>query len=220
MKWMAILGVIVCAFAAGCESDTGNGAGNGNRAGTKWRLVAWSASSLDPARYTITADFSETSISGTSAVNTYGGPYTATDDGAFSVGELQATEMGGSQDAMRAEALYFDLLRQASKYEVSGATLTLRNGSNQDLLIFQSRENAGNDDRDVLNITGTVVWKPLETGFFAIDADDGQGYEPINLPREYQKNGLRVRVTAVERKDMASINMYGKIIEIITISGM
>lgn len=63
---MAILGVMVCVFAAGCE-----------------------------------------------AVNTFGGPYTATDDGAFSAGELQATAIGGSQDAMRAESLYFDLLRRA-----------------------------------------------------------------------------------------------------------
>jgi heat shock protein HslJ len=214
MKWMAILGVMVCALATGCESDDGNGAGNGNLAGTKWRLAAWSASSLDPARYTITADFSETSISGTSAVNTYGGPYTATDDGAFSVGGLQATEMGGSQDAMRAESLYFDLLRQARKYDASGATLTLRNEGNQDVLIFQARNN------DHMAFTGTVKWQTLESGFYAIDADDGKKYEPINLPSEYRVNGLRVRVTAKERDDMASINMYGTIIEITSISGL
>jgi len=41
MKWMTILGVMVCAFAAGCESDNGNGAGSETLAGTKWRLTAW-----------------------------------------------------------------------------------------------------------------------------------------------------------------------------------
>ena len=69
-----------------------------------------------------------------------------------------------------------------------------------------------------LVFTGTVAWKTIETGFYAIDADDGQGYEPINLPAEYGVNGLRVQVTAKPRTDMASINMYGIIIEIIEIS--
>jgi hypothetical protein len=69
-----------------------------------------------------------------------------------------------------------------------------------------------------LNFTGTVKWKAIETGFYAIDADDGQGYEPINLPAEYRINGLRVRVTAITLVYMSSINMYGTIIEIIEIS--
>lgn len=211
MKRIVLLG-IACALATGCESDNGNGPGGGELAGTKWRLVAWSASSLDPARFTITADFSESGIAGTSAVNSYSGTYTATANGAFSVGEIQSTLMGGSDDAMRAESLYFDLLRQARKYVVSGATLTLRNADNQDMLIFQSRDNAH------LAFTGTVKWQAIESGFYAIDADDGKKYEPINLPSQYRFNGMRVRVTAKERADMASINMYGTIIEIISIS--
>jgi len=213
MRWLAIVG-IACALASGCESNDGNGAGDGQLAGTKWRLSAWSVSSLDPARFTITADFSESQISGTSAVNSYGGPYTATADGHFSVGDIPATEMAGSEEAMRAEALYFDLLRQARKYDVSGATLTLRNEGNQDVLIFQAISD------NALEFTGTVKWQALESGFYAIDADDGHKYEPISLPSEYQVNGLRVHVTATERDDMASINMYGTIIEITSISSL
>ncbi|MBM4154930.1 MAG: hypothetical protein FJ221_07850 [Lentisphaerae bacterium] len=72
-------------------------------------------------------------------------------------------------------------------------------------------------DRHV-TFAGTVSWKALETGFYAIDADDGQGYEPINLPAEYSVDGLRVQVSAILRNDMASINMYGIIIEITEIS--
>lgn len=72
-------------------------------------------------------------------------------------------------------------------------------------------DGGGNEN---VTFTGTVVWKPLESGFFAIDADDGRKFEPINLPREFAVNGLRVRVTARVRDDMASVNMYGTIIEI------
>lgn len=192
----------------------------GTLAGTKWLLTAWSDSSSDPSQFTITADFDASQIGGTSAVNYYGGPYTVSAEGRFSTGDLRSTLMGGSEEAMRAESLYFELLRQARMYAVTETTLTLKDGNNQDILIFQSKENKPNPDRAVLNITGTVVWKPLEGGFFAIDADDGKGYDPINLPREYRTNGTRVRITAVERKDMASIHMYGTIIQIRTISGM
>ncbi len=212
MKWMAILCSVVSALATGCKSDNGNGTGGGTFAGTKWHLVAWSVSSLEPARFTITADFSESAISGRSAVNGYGGSYTACDKGTFSVGELQSTLLGGSDDAMRAESLYFELLRQARQYVVSGSTLTLKDAGNQDILIFQSRNNAN------LAFMGTVKWQTIESGFYAIDADDGNKYEPINLPSEYRVNDLRVRVTAKKRDDMASINMYGAIIEIISIS--
>jgi len=47
--------------------------------------------------------------------------------------------MSGSDDAMRAESLYLDLLRQARRYLMTSTTLTLRNAANQDLLIFQVR---------------------------------------------------------------------------------
>lgn len=69
-----------------------------------------------------------------------------------------------------------------------------------------------------LTVTGTVAWKDLESGFYAIDGDDGQGYEPINLPAEFAVDGLRIRATAKPRNDMASINMYGILIEILSIS--
>jgi hypothetical protein len=84
------------------------------------------------------------------------------------------------------------------------------------LFIGCNGDNSPSDDS--FSFTGTVAWKTMESGFFAIDGDDGQGYEPINLPADFSVNGLRVQVVARERTDMASINMYGKIIEIIEIS--
>jgi hypothetical protein len=81
--------------------------------------------------------------------------------------------------------------------------------------------NGCNDDKRsseaTINITGTVTWKAFETGFYAIDADDGKKYEPIDLPDEFAIDGLKVRVTARSLDDMASINMYGTMIEIILI---
>jgi heat shock protein HslJ len=138
MSWIAIVGLALL-LAAGCDGDNGGGADAGSLAGTTWRLSAWSNGSLNPAPFTITADFDDSQISGTSAVNIYGGPYHVTGDGDFSVGDLNATEMAGSEQAMRAEAIYINLLQQARKFARTEMTLTLKDGGNQDILIFNAR---------------------------------------------------------------------------------
>jgi len=186
--------------------------------GTRWRLTAWAARSSAPAQYKITAFFNNGEMTGNAPVNTYGASYTATADGRFSVGEIYATLRGGSESAMRAERIYFNLLGQAQQFTLTENTLTLQNAAGQPLLIFRARGNSTTTPRRVLEFTGTVVWVPLEGGFFAIEDDSGQTYDPINLPREFQQSGLRVRGTALLRMDMASIHMYGKLIEILTIS--
>ncbi len=70
---------------------------------------------------------------------------------------------------------------------------------------------------DTFTLTGTIVWKALEGGFFAIHADDGKKYDPINLPDSMKKEGLRVSVTVRLKKGAMSFHMYGAIIEIVDI---
>ena len=134
---VSICGALIV-LSSGCQGNDGNSAGNGTvLTGTQWTLSAWSANSLAPALFTITANFDESRISGTSAVNSYGGPYSATASGEFSVGALESTQMAGSEDAMRAERIYLELLAQARKYTVSDTTLTLLDGGNNESLVFR-----------------------------------------------------------------------------------
>jgi len=132
---MAVLAALSI-FVTGCESAAGSGS---ELAGTAWQLTGWSANSPDPAPFNITAAFDDTKISGRSAVNRYGGPYSATAGGDFSVGELQTTLMAGSEEATHAEQIHFELLRQVRKYAVNGTTLTLLDGGNNALLIFTKK---------------------------------------------------------------------------------
>jgi heat shock protein HslJ len=104
--------------------------------GTSWRLTGWSLSSLDPAAFTITASFADGRISGTSAVNSYGGSYRAGPGSAFSVGELAMTEMAGPEPAMRAETAYLTLLRQARTYRVEAGVLRLYDAGGNESLFF------------------------------------------------------------------------------------
>lgn len=71
---------------------------------------------------------------------------------------------------------------------------------------------------DSFEIVGTVTYKNIEGGFYAIDGDDGRKYDPINLPESFRKDGMRVKVTARPRMDALSLHMYGAIIEVVNIA--
>lgn len=90
-------------------------------------------------QFTITASFDDSRVSGMSVINSYGGIYSSTRDGDFKVADLQSTLMAGPADAMRAEAIYFDLLKQVSKCTLNNTTLTLLDSNNNELLIFTKR---------------------------------------------------------------------------------
>lgn len=108
--------------------------------GTSWRLVGWSVSSLDPQAFTITAEFADGRIGGTSAVNTYGGEYTTGSGGSFAVGEIAQTLMAGPEEDMRAEAAYHELLRNAASYRRDATTLTLFDENGNESLTFEAAE--------------------------------------------------------------------------------
>lgn len=71
------------------------------------------------------------------------------------------------------------------------------------------------EDKKILN--GTVRYIELEGGFYGLVADDGQKYNPVNLPKEYQKDGLRVKFQVKGKKGAVGIHMWGKIVNIIKI---
>ena len=64
------------------------------------------------------------------------------------------------------------------------------------------------------DFAGVVMWVDLEGGFWGILGDDGNQYEPLNLPREFEVDGLRVVVAARVRRDVASAHMWGYLITI------
>ncbi len=92
--------------------------------------------SLHPADFMITATFTKDAISGKSAVNQYNGPYTLSPNSGISMGVLAMTMMAGSEDEMRAEQIYHELLNKVKKYELNPSSLRLLDENNNELLIF------------------------------------------------------------------------------------
>ena len=70
---------------------------------------------------------------------------------------------------------------------------------------------------EVFTLTGTVEHVAIEGGFFAIVGDDGRTYDPVNLPDEFKKDGLKVQGTARLKEDVVGFHMYGTMIEIVDI---
>ena len=136
--WISAVSALACCVVVlGCD-DPSNGSSADALEGTRWKLAAWSASSLAPAGFDIPAEFADGRIGGRSAVNSYGGDYSASAGGSFSVDAMAMTEMAGEPAAMQAENLYHSLLAQARRWRLDGVQLVLSDGS-QDLLIFDPR---------------------------------------------------------------------------------
>ncbi len=104
--------------------------------GTTWTLTGWSASSIDPEAFTVTAELRDGLISGKAPVNSYSGEYAAGGI-KFTTGAITQTLMAGSDQAMEAEALYFELLAQVETYTLEGDVLTLRGDGGSSLLVFE-----------------------------------------------------------------------------------
>jgi hypothetical protein len=85
-------------------------------------------------------------------------------------------------------------------------------------VVFTTVVTAAEEKATTVTATGTVTHIELEGGFWAIIADDGAKYDPMELGKEFQQEGLRVTFTAKIRTDMVSDHMYGTIIEITAIA--
>ena len=72
-------------------------------------------------------------------------------------------------------------------------------------------------DPDILSSNGTVKYISLEGGFYGIITDANEPLDPVNLSKEFQKDGMRVTFSYKIKKDAASFHMWGQIIELIEI---
>jgi uncharacterized protein DUF3221 len=68
-----------------------------------------------------------------------------------------------------------------------------------------------------MEIDGVIRYYELEGGFYAIRGEDGETYNPINLPEEFRQDGLPVRVSVRPRDDMVGIHQTGPLVEIVEI---
>jgi len=72
-------------------------------------------------------------------------------------------------------------------------------------------------DRYRVEGMGTVKYIDLEGGFYALVGEEGEKYDPVNLPSWFEEDGLRVRYIARKCDDCLTFRMWGTPIAIIEI---
>ena len=71
-------------------------------------------------------------------------------------------------------------------------------------------------DGEVVFVIGTI----RSSLCYQINGDDGENYEPIDLPAEFGVDGLRVHVVLQMRYDLVSSCMVGQIVEVLQIEAL
>ena len=64
------------------------------------------------------------------------------------------------------------------------------------------------------NVKATIRFINISGGFYAIESDNGDKLNPVNLPAGFQEDGLSVQVSGVLKKDFDSVYMWGDVFEI------
>ena len=72
-------------------------------------------------------------------------------------------------------------------------------------------------DSSGMLITGTVRHVDLGGGFYGIETDDGMKLDPVNLPEDFQEDGVRIRLRVEWLEDRVSIRMWGRIVCLLSI---
>ena len=60
---------------------------------------------------------------------------------------------------------------------------------------------------------GTIKFFNLEGGFYGFVSDDGKHYDIMELPAEFQSDGIRLHLKGIIRSDMTSARNWGEIVQ-------
>ena len=66
----------------------------------------------------------------------------------------------------------------------------------------------------MITVRGTIKYKNLEGGFWALDAEDGRKFMPSGLDKALLVDGIVVEVTGVIEEDVITFQQYGKTLKI------
>lgn len=64
-------------------------------------------------------------------------------------------------------------------------------------------------DSELFEATGKIKRVTLEGGFWGFQADDRERYEPLNLPKALEQDGLEAKLWLKLRPDMMTTHMWG-----------
>lgn len=103
-------------------------------------------------------------------------------------------------------------MKPTSLDEQSTPALPTLDSETEKAMVEQKTENADMEEPTVL--TGMIVYKELEGGFFAFIAENGDRFTLHGLSDAYKKNGLIVEITGLAKPKMMTITQFGTVFEV------
>ncbi len=73
---------------------------------------------------------------------------------------------------------------------------------------------SASDAPSEVTLTGTIVYKEMEGGFYAFIAENGERYTLRKLDKKFHRNGLIVKVTGMPMPDVMTITQYGTVLQV------
>ena len=70
---------------------------------------------------------------------------------------------------------------------------------------------------DEVILTGSIIFKELEGGFYAFIAESGDRYTLHNLEEQFQQNGLIAKVTGVPKPKMMTFTQFGTVLQVTSV---
>jgi heat shock protein HslJ len=147
---VTMIGLLTSAGCGGSDALRG-----GPLTETVWVLSSYSSGDgMIPVDASVRSDilFGPESVAGNGGVNSFSGPYEATNDGKLTVGDLASTAMAGPEGATEVETAVFAGLADVAEYYADDSTLTLYDDGGSELLAYA---------KDTATVTGE--W--LVTGY-------------------------------------------------------
>ena len=97
--------------------------------------------------------------------------------------------------------------RKSKKYILASfgilSIITLILGLN----VYANNQDYNNGDKQYIITSGIIKYINLEGGFYGIIGDDGENYDPLNLPDNYRIDGLRIFLIAIKREELIGVHM-------------
>jgi heat shock protein HslJ len=143
VRRVAIVGLLLVAVAA-CGSDSDEPSSSGSSGtklvGTHWLLSDTEALPTDGV--SVTAEFADGRMSGSSGCNTYSAPFTV-DHPSLTIGpDIASTLMACDAGPAEVEIAYLEALPKVAEYQINGETLTLRDADGETLLTYDAVDSA------------------------------------------------------------------------------
>ena len=69
-------------------------------------------------------------------------------------------------------------------------------------------------NKNLTTISGTVLYKSLEGGFWALTTKEGKNYTLKRLPKAYRRHGLIVKISGEALTDVMTITQFGTLFKV------